>query len=426
LSFKKTLILSITLLLSLSSCSKYIGYGIIMVPGEEADQQFNSLIKITKESRIRDTWVYNTPTEDHIEIDKWRVEFYDTEDETISPINKYAEYKNYYTIVNRNSHNMRSNPFADSPLVYKLKKDQRVKIIGRTDEKVAIGKSFNGYWYQLITDDGVKGWSYDSYLTIYNGDEIIHSNVNSDGPEIHDFFKNNWRPIYFKDMIDSRNINLDKFKQKFKLSPDIDSKEITISMPDNYVTKKFTEAKQTGTYNYILEGSGVLLDFSRKGSVYVTYSVDLKSYVKEFVKMDDAVVTNVIDAERYKRKIRYNEFVTSGPTYNSRAYGTIEFLEDNNFIWTNKENLVAKQLLTNNAEKNGTVNFKIFIKNSLKASYDGAVTFNFGDRQELTFLYSLSHGDLRLLYVPDNRIVKNSINTDDFYTPIQLYFTGQE
>ena len=426
MSLKKTLTLSIILLLSLFSCSKYIGYGIIMVPEEEEDQEFNSLIKITKESRIRDTWVYNTPEEDHVEIDKWRVENYDTENEALTVIDKYATYKDYYAIVNRNSHNMRSTPFAVSPLVYKLRKDQRVKIIGRTEKKVAIGKNFNGYWYQLITNDGVKGWSYDSYLTIYNGDKIIHSNVNSDGPEIHDFFKNNWRPMYFKDMIENRNIDLDKFKQKFKLKPDIDNKEIIISMPDSYVTKKFTEAKQTGTYNYILEGSGILLDFSRKGSVYVTYSIDRKSYVKEFVKMDDSVVTNVINAEKSKRKIKYNDFLTSGPLYNSRAYGTIEFLKDNKFNWTNKENLISKQLLTNNAESSGSVNFKVFIKTTLKAVYDGAVTFNFGDRQELTFLYSLNSGDLRLLYVPPNRIVKNSINTDDFYTPIQLYFTGQE
>ena len=78
--FKQIILIS-TLLLGLSSCERYLGYGVVMLPGEESGLESGALIKITKESKIRDTWVYNSEVEEHIEIAKWRVEFYDSQEE---------------------------------------------------------------------------------------------------------------------------------------------------------------------------------------------------------------------------------------------------------------------------------------------------------------------------------------------------------
>ena len=184
----KKIILNLFIVFLLFSCERYIGYGVIMLPDGNSDLETGSLIKITKESRIRETWVYNTPEEKHVEIKKWRVEFYDNLNDAQEYIDEYNMYKDFFVIVNKNSHSMRVKPNADANLVYRLKKDQQVKVIGRTAEKVKIAK-FEGYWWHLITDDGVKGWSYDSYLSIYNNDELIHSNATDDGPEIHEFFQ---------------------------------------------------------------------------------------------------------------------------------------------------------------------------------------------------------------------------------------------
>ncbi|MBN2619118.1 MAG: SH3 domain-containing protein [Spirochaetales bacterium] len=424
MKLNKIWVISIFLTTVLMSCSKYIGYGVVLLPNEDSDLESGALIKITKESRIRETWVYNTPEEDHIEIDKWRVEFYDNIKDAQEYIKNYTEYINYFVIVNRNSHSMRVKPFADSNLVYRLKKDQKVKVIGRTSQMEKIA-SFEGYWWHLITPDGVKGWSYDSYLSVYNGDEVIHSNVSDDSPEIHDFFKGVWRPRYFWTMERSRNIDLDKFKAKFKLTPDLDNKEITISMPDHYVTYKFTDFTKTGTNNYNLEGAPVQLDFSTNGMVTVIYSVDSKSYETNFIKMTDEVVNDIINAEVSTRKIKYNEFLFRGPAFNSKAYGDIYFNEDNTFRWTKRDNLITKQLLTSNAKSEGNVSFKKFMGKELKTKYDGIITFDFGGRQELSFLYTLEDNGIRFLYVPESKIEDGVVENDDFYTPIQMFFTGK-
>lgn len=413
------------LIIATFSCSRYMGYGVIKISEDEDKLKSGSLIKITKESRIRDTWVYNSEEENHIEIKKWRVKFFKKIEDANSYLNEFKNYDNHYAIVNRNGHSMRIKPIFNPPAmeVYKLKNNQKVKIIGRTKEKEEIGR-FNGYWWKLITDDGIEGWSYDSYLNIYNGDKLIHGKKNEDGPEIEQFFKNVWRPDYFMEMIENRNINLEKFKSKFGLFPDFDRKEITISMPDHYITEKFTDITKTGQYNYQLEDSSIQLDFSYKGMVLVSYTQDFRSYFTKFVTLKSSV-TDIIESEKSKRSIKFNEFLFNGPIYKSRAYGEITIGDNNNFLWRNNKNLKSKQLLTSNAGNQGTISFDTFLATSLKGKYDGSITFDFGSRQMLTFLYIFENGGVRFLYVPSGKIKESVIITDNFFAPIQLFFTGK-
>lgn len=423
MNLNKMWVIGFIIIVSFFSCERYIGYGVIMLPGEESSLEAGSLIKITKESRIRETWVYNTPEEEHLEIKKWRVEYYNELTDAQNYIEKHNNYKDYFVIVNKNSHSMRVRPVKTANLVYRLKKGQKIKVLGRTEEKEKIA-SFNGYWWELITEDGVKGWSYDSYLSVYNGNDLIHTNVSQDGPEIHDFFSSIWRPKYFRTMEKSRNVDLERFKLKFKLVPDLDNKEITISMPNHYATYKFTEFKKTGKNNYNLIGSPIQLDFSMNGAVTVIYSVDSKSYETNFVNMKDSVVAEIINSEKTTRRIKFNEFLFEGPTYKSKVYGEIKFSDSNKFIWKNKKNLIAKQLITGNAKNEGTVSFKIFLGRNIINMYDGIITFDFGARQELSFFYTFEDSGIKFLYIPPGKIQGNVVQSNDFYTPVQLFFTG--
>ena len=85
------------------------------------------------------------------------------------------------------------------------------------------------------------------------------------------------------------------------------------------------------------------------------------------------------------RVIKFNEFIFDGPNYTSKAYGEISFMDNNMFTWKNRENLITKQLITANAGEEGNVQFKNFLGENLKSKYDGIITFDFGDRQELNF-----------------------------------------
>ncbi|MGL1893278.1 MAG: SH3 domain-containing protein [Spirochaetaceae bacterium] len=422
----KMLLTSLLLILSLYSCTRYIGYGVVLVPEEDSELKSGTLIKITKESRIRETWVYNSDVEEHIEIKKWRVKDYEKLEQAEEFIKNFSEYKDYYAISNRNSFSMRVKPDQYAALVYRLKNNQRVKVIGRSSEKDDSVGSWNEHWWNLITHDGIEGWSYGSYLSIYDNGKVIHTNVEEDGPEIDNFFKSVWRPYYFWDMQKSRNIDLNKFKSKFKLATDIDNREITISMPDHYETFKFTEFKRSGDNNYNLIGSNVQLDFSYGGAVTVIYSVDSKSYETTFINMADSLVNEIINTELTSRKIKYNEFLFQGPNFESKVYGKITFIDGNKFIWEDKENLLSRQLLTNNAGNSGTITFDNFLGDEIMGIYEGVITFDFGSRQELTFLYNFESGGLKLLYLPSKNIKAKVVETDDFYNPIQLFFTGQQ
>lgn len=418
----KKCILFLLLLMSFS-CSRYIGYGVVKISEDEDKLKSGTLIKITNESRIWDTWIYNTDEEKHVKIEKWRIKYFKKMEEASAYQEEYLEYDGYYAVSRRNGQAMRIKPiFPKTTEVYSLKKNQKVKIIGRTDEMQEHDR-FNGYWWKLITDEGIEGWTYYPNLNIYKGDELIYGEKNEIGTEIEDFFKNVWRPVYFQEMIDSRNIDLNKFKPKFGLFPDKDKKEIYISMPDHNVLEKYTEIIPTGKYNYQLEDTSIQLDFSYKGMVMVTYSQDYTSYYKEFLILNSNV-NDIINTEKSKRSIKYNEFTMNGPVYKSRAYGEITFGEGNTFIWKNNENLKAKQLLTSNAGIEGKIYFNTFLSNSLKGKYEGSITFDFGSRQKLTFLYNFEDNGVRFLYIPPSKIKDSTIKSDDMFSPIQLFFTG--
>lgn len=404
------------------SCSRYIGYGVVKISEDENKIKSGTLIKITRESRIWDTWIYNTDVEKHVEIEKWRVKNFKNIEDAEKYQEEFKKYEGYYAVSRRSGQSMRIKPiFPTTKEVYRLKLNQKAKIIGRSEKQEH--DRFNGYWWKLITDDGVEGWTYYPNLNIFKGDELVHGEKNEAGPEIEQFFKKIWRPVYFQEMVDNRNIDLNKFKPKFGLFPDFDKKEVYISMPDHNVTQKFTEIIPTGKYNYQLEGSSIQLDFSYKGMVLVTYSQDYNSYFNEFITLKSSVA-DIIESEKSKRSIKYNEFIFNGPVYKSRAYGEITFSEDNKFIWKDNQNLKTKQLLTSNAGNQGTVYFDTFLSSSLKGKYEGSITFDFGSRQKLTFLYNFEDKGIRFLFIPPSKIKESMIRTDDMFSPIQLFFTG--
>lgn len=409
------------LVLSSVSCRKTLGYAFVLWSDNETLHQTGSILEVVEESKIRDTWVYINSDGEETEIDKWRTAFYEKKEEAEKRKENYMPYINYTAVSNRQGHSMRSEPKAATQnIVYKLLKNQRVKVIGRTDEKVTISR-FTGYWYHLLTEDGTEGWSYDSYLKIYDGDKLIWGKEEEENPELDKFTDNIWRPEYFKEMIQSRKVNLTQFKTKYGIFINKDKKEISLQLPDQSVTEIWNKIEKTGKYSYKFEGTSFHIDMKRKDSVIIDYNYDNKDYTKVFELLEEDV-KEVINNEYVKKQMSFNEFMMNGPKYTSKGYGSITFDNGNKFTWTNRENLISQQLITPNAGESGSVSFNLFLDDSIANKYDGALTFDFGDRQELSFLYTFAKKGLQLVVVPENKIKKSEIQTDNYFTPVKMFF----
>ncbi len=60
---------------------------------------------------------------------------------------------------------MRIDPLSSASEVDFLDRGVSVKVVGRTDEKVSIGR-FKEYWYRVRLESGLEGWVYGSNLSI--------------------------------------------------------------------------------------------------------------------------------------------------------------------------------------------------------------------------------------------------------------------
>ena len=65
---------------------------------------------------------------------------------------------------------LRIAPFVFSSKIYDLVKGNTVRIIGKSTEKVVLGKN-NDYWYRVIIDNGMIGWLYGANLSIVSGEQ---------------------------------------------------------------------------------------------------------------------------------------------------------------------------------------------------------------------------------------------------------------
>jgi hypothetical protein len=69
------------------------------------------------------------------------------------------------------------------------------------------------------------------------------------------------------------------------------------------------------------------------------------------------------------------------------------------------------------------VSFRNFPSEQIRSRYDGVITFNFESGETADFLYTMRDTGASLLYVDDRYIQDRVVNSDQFFSPIQMFFT---
>lgn len=71
---------------------------------------------------------------------------------------------------------LRITPSTQSAEIDRLEKGEVVKILGRSPEKMRIGKE-ESYWYEIETKSGIRGWVYGAYLDVEGKSEKEDPNI---------------------------------------------------------------------------------------------------------------------------------------------------------------------------------------------------------------------------------------------------------
>ena len=398
----------------LTSCSSNpISYGVVLWGDGRQLVPSGILIEIMQNSEIENVFRFRLPGGDSqsplISLPRWRVrDFVDAED-AYNFSNKYKSFSNMYGYADRQGLPLRATESATANILYKLKEGQLVKIIGRSSEPVKFG-NFENYWYLVLTEDGIEGYSYGEYLPVFesSGDPIAEvADLRSADPVLQRILSTVWRPEYYLKMIRSNRYDLNKFSVAYGLFPDPVAQQFELIGEEETYTFPYTAMERVKENTYVLrllnveesqETTPVRIKITPQERIAVSYVSDGRLITKVFVDLKGKV-SEIVAQERRRRDLLFDQFLQRGKSLFSSGYGEIILSDNRKFTWSGYQKLVPS-LLPKELIGDGEIDFKFSISNELAQLYDGSLTFKFFNSSkepvELTVLFVFDDKGVRL------------------------------
>lgn len=427
------LALSALLILSSSCAPKNLGWGVVLWSVNEEKLPTGSFVTVYEESKLLDNYIIGLPgMERKYDYDRWRVQLFEEKSEAESFAAEYQAYDMIYAYSTREGY----LPIREAPdnsdgtkIVYRLNKNRNIKVIKKITDEVKIGR-LTGYWYQILTDDGVQGFCFDYYLKLFSKDE--EENERLGDQEVRDTLLTNflaapWYPQYFQYMIDSKTIDLDRFKSTYGIfpAPDESKKEIVISAPGHSKKLTYEEITTLGysSNKYLFKGDdNFQVTLWSMGRIHIEYTVGTESYNGDYVRLSENV-NKVITEEVNRRQEQFNNFFYKGNKLESTAYGTITLASNKSFRWKNNDRLIPN-IIPSSAGENGILTYGIFLSQSLRRKYAGVVTFKFTKGQEVHFFYNFTSAGVQMTYIPKSNINSKTETVEkESSSPFVIFFS---
>ena len=391
------------ILLVLSGCNNKMGYFLVYWPEDFSVMGFADLFPIKSESHLRKTHILNLGNNKYAEIASFRGSVYRTMEEAKAAQSELWQYKDLFAYAEAKTP-VRETPDVQSARVYILREGQVIKIISRGKDKVQLGDQLSGYWYKIITDDGIIGYCFDKNLTIYMDDGKGNSTRNVDISMFTDrFFGNQWYPLEYKEVMTDDYPDLSILRDGRCLWGDIEKKEIYLRDGKREHRFKYTEVKQQSQNRILFVGSSVDVSFYPDGRLFVRYSDEGVDRSDFFTTLDTPLQDYMAELNKLKSS-EYNILLKGVQYYDSPDNGKLRFTSDRTFVWTERYDAMADFIPAANGDK-GIVDNGRYVSAKLKKSggYDGVITMTFSrTAKEMSFIFKrLANGNLQLIYVPE-------------------------
>ncbi len=419
-------LLIITTVICTSCGVKSIGSGIILWSPDEQKVQSGSLVPVLAESEIEDTFTISIGEDETIDLPKWRIQFFDKRKEAERYRETHFDYLQKVAIAKIDSLAVRETAEPAARRVYKLRQYEVIKIIDKTDKKFKVG-SYEDFWYNVLTMDGTEGWCYGESLIIKNIGEELDEAQDTDihDPELSNFLQSVWRPEYFRTYIDDNTIDLEEFRADIGIFPQPVEKTI------RHVTKRkateytYTEIVDAGQNLYLFKGTPLQVKVYTPERIMFEYLENGKSVQKLYLKIEENI-DELVQQEQERRWELYDSLTEKGNVFTSEAYGTIEFINYTKFRWTDYNRLVPDVIPPHIEEKSGKLEFSLFLDDSLKSKYDGALLLIFTEKKEapIALLFTKTAEGVRFVYAPSSTRTGTVIKREPA-APIIMFFSLQ-
>ena len=424
------------------SCSSHLGYGVLLWTDANSQLDNGQIITIVGESRVTNSYVIAVQNEEY-PIATNRVAFFRHLPNAEEYRQQFMKYQHWYAVnMNPSGLVIRSAATRNAIQVYRLRPQQTVKILAQASAHMVLG-NIEGRWYEVLTEDGVRGFAFDYYLRIEDRakpaiEQVVKLAVFEQSRTELDVDLNSLNGIWYKkeytqllnsgQSIDLRllmlplgQLHLNQSKHQLELYLEHSPKASHI-FP--YEAGKVSNDAAELAFN----GNQVRAVFIQSDEISLYFRSQDKESIVELQKVSPDKLRYYKQEALVQRKFALSSIFQYGSVLVSpRLYGNIRLQSDGKFTWSNTNALTQQNLLEGSPRK-GTLFFPYQLGLNIEQKYDQLLTFVFRDSQELTFLLQINNqNDVLLRYVPPFMIGNTGVVNSDAFNEkleIQMEFEG--
>jgi hypothetical protein len=413
-----SLIAVLGLLITLSSCSRRIGWGVLLWSSQNPPLPSGTVLPVYLRSDISQVWVvgipeaYRTDDVDKFEIPLTQFEFLGGRGKAEQWVKNFAPYTLSYAENLQDGLPIRDAADNNARRVYRLKAGEIIKILARVEGNPAVGASgepLPGEWYRVMTEDGTRGYCFSYRLKFFEhtgGALAVEQNAEEEeeDPELDWVLAQTWSPEIYGIMLNNRRINLEDFSRNWRFSPGQDTGIAHIYTSGLDQSFPYTKIRRNGARSWRFEGTRLQMSLRSASTLAVQYTEAggmLRTLL--FVTLP-AGIDDIIEQEITRRENLFAAIYEEGPVFTSTYYGTLSFTGEGNFTWTGNQRLIP-QPIHPSATDHGSIDMNLYLGPDLTERYSGAFTLRFatetGGEIPLRFMYTLDGQGLRIEYAPD-------------------------
>ena len=425
---KKTLLKSLSLFLFLfslsfifSSCSRLLGYGVLLWSAEEPPIPSGTVLPVYIRSNIDQVWVVGIPSEyrtsriDKFEIPLPKLQLVGSRRKAQERAVSFAPYALVYAETLQDGLPIREFPDNGARRVYRLKLGEIIKILSPVEGVEAVGATGDplpGEWYRVLTEDGISGFCFSFRLKLFEhlGGSLAavrNNQLEAEDPDLDGLLARKWSPESYGAMLNTGRIDLDELAEQWCFDPGLDTGIARINTKDLDRSFSYSMIRSTGTQSWRFEGTGLQMNLRSDTTLAVQFTEEsgiLRSLL--FVALPSSI-DDIILQETARREELFRNLYLHGPAFTNSNYGNLSFQEDGRFTWSGYS-LLVPQVISASALGRGSVDMRLYLADSLIDRYDGAFTMRFntigGQEAQTDFMYRIDSQGLRIEFVPQTSL----------------------
>lgn len=418
------------LCLFFASCTKIMGYGVVLWNLPEYNIQDGDIVPVYIKSNISHVYVIGAG-DTKIEVPLWQITEPISKRKAEREAEKYADFRHTYAKVALDGLPVRAEPINTAKQVYRLRKNETVRILYKGNgQTVMSGKTaLEGDWLRVLTFDGNQGWCFSYNLRQFKtGSDGLALDKDVREPEdtsadLSDLLSKKWYPESYRQMIASDRIDPAKLIPSYNLSFDEETQKLSFTMPGLKGEWNYTGAENAGSGEYKLNSIPIVIAVRGDDYIIVKYTGSSGKPENFGLVSIEEDIGELVTNEIARRSRIFEQIYMAGPIFKSASYGTLTFNQDQSFTWDNYK-LLVPSVIAQSAKNKGSVSIKYFAGKALSAAYDGVLTFTFeGMSKEVNFLYRLDSGGLRMEDAAGVNVTNGIIN-ERALSPLVLFFNA--